>query len=82
MEIRHGAFPTSRFLHMCKCSDSAICNYYDELDDSFHIFCYMQVFFHLTQSLIRKLTPTIDKIVYSRFNKNRSNGTHSVVTQF
>ena len=72
--------------------------------------------FQLTQSLIRKLTPTIDKIpvwwyiigipasagidvnvkricnwilaqekiaiVYSRFNKYRSNGTHCVVTLF
>ena len=41
-KIRHGANPTSRFLYGCKYSDSPKCNYFGELDDLTHYFCYMQ----------------------------------------
>ena len=64
-KIRHGAIPTGRFLYGCKYSDSPNCNYCGELDDLTHIFVTCSTFsglFQLTQSLIRKLTPTIDKI--------------------
>ena len=53
------------YLYGCKYSDSPNCNYCDELDDSTHIFVTFIILsglFQLTQSLIRKLTPTIDKI--------------------
>ena len=63
-KIRHGAIPTGRFLYVCKYSDSPNCNYCGELDDLTHIFvtCRLSGLFQLTQSLISKLTPTIDKI--------------------
>ena len=64
-KIRHGAIPTGRFLYGCKYSDSPNCNYCGELDDLTHIFVTcsrLSGLFQLTQSLIRKLTPTIDKI--------------------
>ena len=64
-KIRHGAIPTGRFLYGCKYSDSSNCNYCGELDDLTHIFVTcsrLSGLFQLTQSLIRKLTPTIDKI--------------------
>ena len=64
-KIRHGAIPTGRFLYGCKYSDSPNCNYCGELDDLTHIFVTcsrLSGLFQLTQSLIRKLTPTIDQI--------------------
>ena len=64
-KIRHGAIPTGRFLYGCKYSDSSNCNYYGELDDLTHIIVTcsrLSGLFQLTQSLIRKLTLTIDKI--------------------
>ena len=64
-KIRPGAIPTGRFLYGCKYSDSPNCNYCGELDDLTHIFVTcsrLSGLFQLTQSLIRKLTPTIDKI--------------------
>ena len=64
-KIMHGAIPTGRFLYGCKYSDSPNCNYCGELDDLTHIFVTcsrLSGLFQLTQSLIRKLTPTIDKI--------------------
>ena len=116
-KIRHGAIPTGRFLYGCKYSDSSNCSYCGELDNLTHFFVTcsrLSGLFQLTQSLIRKLTPTINKIpvwwyiigipasagldvnvirlcnwifvkiaiVYSRFNKNRSSGTHCVATLF
>ena len=67
MEKRHGTIPTGRFLNGCKYSDSPNCrsNYCGELVDLTHIFVTcsrLSRLFQLTQSLIRKLTPTIDKI--------------------
>ena len=65
MEKRHGAIPTGRFLYGCKYSDYPNCNYCGELDDLTHIFVTcsrLSGLFQVTQSLIRKLTPTIDKI--------------------
>ena len=64
-KIRHGAIPTGRFLYGCKYLDSPNCNYCGELDGLTHIFVTCRILsglFQLTQSLIRKLTPTIDKI--------------------
>ena len=65
-KIRHGAIPTGGFLYGCKYSDSPNCNNCGELDDLTHIFfgtcSRLSGLFQLTQSLIRKLTPTIDKI--------------------
>ena len=64
-KIRHGAIPTGRFLYVCKYLDSPNCNYCGELDDLTHIFVTcsrLSGLFQLTQSLIRKLTPTIDTI--------------------
>ena len=64
-KIRHMAIPTGRFLYGCKYSDSTDCNYCGELDDLTNIFVTcsgLSGLFQLTQSLIRKLTPTIDKI--------------------
>ena len=61
----HGAIPTGTFLYGCKYSDSPNCNYWGELDDLTHIFvtCSRRSgLFQITQSLIRKLTPPIDKI--------------------
>ena len=118
-KIRHGAIPTGIFLYGCKYSDSPNCNYCGDLDNLTHIFitCIrLSGLFQLTQSLIRKLTPSIEKIpvwwyiigipasagldvnvrrlcnwilshaknaiVYRRFNKYRSSGTHCVVTLF
>ena len=119
-EIRHGAIPTGRFLYGCKYFDSPNSNYCGELYDVTHIFVTcsrLSGLFQLTQSLISKLTPTINQIpvwwwyiigipasasldvnvrclcnwifaqaniaiVYSRFNKNRSSGTHCVVILF
>ena len=63
--IRHGAIPTGRFLYGCKYSDSPNCNYCSELGDLTHILVTcsrLSGLLQLTQSLIRKLTPTIDKI--------------------
>ena len=60
-----GLFQQVRFLYGCKYSDSPNCNYCGELDDLTHIFVTcsrLSGLFQLTQSLIRKLTPTIDKI--------------------
>ena len=64
-KIRHGTIPTGRFLYGCKYSDSPNCNYCGELDDLTHIFVTgrrLSGLFQLTQSFIRKLTPTIDII--------------------
>ena len=64
-KIRHGAIPTGRFLYGCKYSDSPNCNYCGELDDLTNIVVTcsrLSGLFQLTQSLIRKLTPTIDII--------------------
>ena len=61
----HGATPIGGFLYVCKFSGSPNSNYCGELDDLTHIFVTCSRFselFQLTQSLIRKLTPTIDKI--------------------
>ena len=66
-KISHGAIPTGRFLYGCKYSDSPNYNYGDELDDLTHIFVTwsrLSGLFQLTQSLIRKLTPTIDKFLF------------------
>ena len=55
----------NRFLYGCKYSDSPNCNYCGELDDLTHIFVScsrLSGLFQLTQSLICKLTPIIDKI--------------------
>ena len=51
--------------HGCKYSESSNCNYCVDLDDLTHIFVTCSILsglFQLTQSLISKLTPTIDKI--------------------
>ena len=64
-KVWHGAIPTGRFLYGCRYSDSPNCKYCGELDDLTHIFVTCIRFsglFQLIQSLIRKLTPTIDKI--------------------
>ena len=64
-KIRHVAIPTCRFMYGCKYSHSPYCNYYDELDDLtiFFVTCSrLSGLFQLTQSLIRKLTPTMDTI--------------------
>ena len=66
-KIRHGAIPTGRFLYGCKYSESSNCNYCGELDDLTHIFVTcnrLSELFLLTQSLIRKLTPTLDKFLF------------------
>ena len=63
-KIRHGAIPPGRLLYGCKYSDTPNCNYCGELDDLTHIFVTcsrLSGLFQLTQSLIRKLTLTIDK---------------------
>ena len=63
-KIRHGAIPTVRFLYGCKYLDSPNCNYCGELYNLTHIFVTcsgLAGLFQITQSLIRKLTPTIDK---------------------
>ena len=57
-------------MYGCKYSDSPNCNYCGELDDITHIFVTcsrLSVLFQLTQSLISKLTPTIDKIPVWRY---------------
>ena len=64
-KIRYGAIPTGIFLYECKYSDSPMCNYCGELYDLTHIFVTcsrLSGLFQLTQSLISKLTPTIDTI--------------------
>ena len=62
-KIRHVAIPTGILLYGCKYSDSPNCNYCGELDDLSHILLHAVDFlFQRTQSLNRKLTPTIDKI--------------------
>ena len=64
-KIRHGAIPTGRFIYGCKYSDSPNCNYFGELDDLTHTFVTcsrLSGLFQLTQSLIHKLTPKMDKI--------------------
>ena len=64
-KIRHGAIPTGRFLYGYKYSDSHNYNYCGELEALTHIFVTcsrLSGLFQLTQSLIRKLTPTMDKI--------------------
>ena len=64
-KIRHGAIPTGIFLYGCQYSDSPYCNYCGKLDDLIHIFVScskLSGLFQLTQSLIRKLTPTMDNI--------------------
>ena len=65
MEIRHCVIPTGRFMYWWKYSDSPDCNYCGKLEDLTHI-CVtcsrLSGLFQLTQSLIIKLTPTIDKI--------------------
>ena len=65
-KTRHGVIPTCIFLYACKYPDSPNCNYCGELDDLTHIFVTcsrLSGLFQLTQSLISKLTPTIDKIL-------------------
>ena len=60
-----GLFQQVDFYTGVKYSDSPNCNYCGELDDLTHIFVAcsrLSGLFQLTQSLIRKLTPTIDKI--------------------
>ena len=64
-KIRHGAILKGRFFNGCKYSDSPNCNYCGEYDDLTHIFVTcsrLSGLFQLIHSLIRKLTPTIDKI--------------------
>ena len=64
-KIRHGAIPTGRFLYGCKYSDSPNCNYCGVLNDLTHILVTcsrLSGLFQLTQSSIRKLTPTMDNI--------------------
>ena len=64
-KIRHGAIPTGRFLYGCKFSDSPNCNYCGKLYDLTHIFVTcsrLSGLFQLTQSLNRKLRPTVDQI--------------------
>ena len=64
-KIRHGAIPTDRFLYGCKYLDSSNCNYCSELNSLTHIFVTcsrLSGLFQIIQSLIRKLTPTNDKI--------------------
>ena len=58
-------FCTGVFLYGCKYSDSPNCNNCGELDVLTHILVTcsrLSGLFQLTQSLIRKLTPTIDSI--------------------
>ena len=57
---------SNRFLYRCRYSDSPNCNYCGELYDLPHIFVTcsrLSGLFQLSQSLIRKLTPPIDKII-------------------
>ena len=64
----HHAIPTGIFPYGCKFSDSSNCNYCGELNDLTYIFITcsrLSVLFQLTQSLIRKLISTIDKIPVS-----------------
>ena len=66
-KIKHGAIPTGIFLYGCKYSDSPNCNYCGDLDDVTHIIVTcsrLSWLFQLTQSLIRKLTPTLDKFLF------------------
>ena len=52
-------------MYGCKYSDSPNCNYCGELDTLTHIIVTcsrLSWLFQLTESLIRKLTSTIDKI--------------------
>ena len=61
-KIMHGAIPTGRFLYWCTFLDFPYYNYCGDLDDLTHIFVTcsrLSGLFRLTQSLIRKLTPTI-----------------------
>ena len=63
-KIRHGVIPTGRFMYVCEYTDSLNCNYCSELNDLTHIFVTcsrLSWLFQQTQSLIRKLTPTIVK---------------------
>ena len=63
-KIRHGANPTCRFLNGCRYLDSPNFNYCGDLDDLTHIVVTcnsLAGLFQLTQSLVRKLTPTIEK---------------------
>ena len=64
-KLRNGAIPPCIFMYGCRYSDSPNCNYCGELDDLTLIFATcsrLSGLFQLTQSLIRKLTPIIDKI--------------------
>ena len=66
-KIMHGAIPTGRFLQGCKFADSPDCKYCGDLDDLTHIFVKctrLSQLFQLTQSIIRKLCPTIHKIPF------------------
>ena len=61
----HGSVPIGIFFNGCEYSDSPNCNYCGEFDDLTHtvVTCSrLSGLFQLTQSLIRKLTPTINKI--------------------
>ena len=62
----YGAIPTGIFLYGRRYSDSPNCNYCGELEDLTHIFVTCSRLSGLpqllSQSLIRRLTPTIDKI--------------------
>ena len=56
-------FPTGRFPYGCRYSDSHNCNYCGKLGDLTHIFVTcsrLSAFSQLTQSLISRLTSTID----------------------
>ena len=67
-KIMHSAIPIGTFLYGCKYSDSPncnYCNYCSEFDDLTHTFVTcsrLSELFQLTQSRIRKLTPTFEEI--------------------
>lgn len=66
-KILHGAIPTGRYLHGCSFADSPNCRFCNKMDDLEHIFfkCErLSALFRLTQKIIRKMLPTIDKIPY------------------
>ena len=68
--IRHGAIPTGRFLYGCTYLYSPNCDYCDVLDDLTNIvvtYSRLSGIFQLTKTLIRKWTPTIDKIPTSSY---------------
>ena len=66
-KIGYGAIAIGGFLYGCRYSDSPNCNNCDELDDLTHFFVTCSKVDLVNSKLIRKWTPTIDKIPVWRY---------------